>query len=306
MRARGSGYGVGRATPKGWSDVLKAWGSASVGLRPPAPPGGQDVATPYAEKRSDAGVSLRLLRRSFRAARPRRLPGKDWHVAIVVENVPLGTDPRLRKQVDQLLAAGHRVSVVTMRDSSNRVYRDRRGMRLLEYPSRREADGPLGHVGEYASAFAWATLRLGALRARGRIDVLQVCQPPDIYFPLARLLRWTGTRVVVDQRDLMPELVPVALPRRVAGRGAGAAPLRAADPEGRTRQHHGEPLPRGAAPGGGRREERGLGRLERARPGSGAGGGARPTTDPGWHPTGRLGGQDGPPGQGRPPARRGR
>jgi len=149
---------------------------------------------------------LRLLRRSFRAARPRRLPGKEWHVAIVVENVPLGTDPRLRKQVDQLLAAGHRVSVVTMRDSSNRVYRDRRGMRLLEYPSRREADGPLGHVGEYASAFAWATLRLGTLRAHGRIDVLQVCQPPDIYFPLARLLRWTGTRVVVDQRDLMPEL----------------------------------------------------------------------------------------------------
>jgi hypothetical protein len=45
------------------------------------------------------------------------------------------------------------------------------------------------------------------LRLRGRIDVLQVCQPPDIYFPLCRMLRWLGTRVVIDQRDLMPELL---------------------------------------------------------------------------------------------------
>ena len=35
--------------------------------------------------------------------------------------------------------------------------------------------------------------------------MLQLCQPPDVYFPLAWLLRLTGARVVVDQRDLMPE-----------------------------------------------------------------------------------------------------
>jgi glycosyltransferase involved in cell wall biosynthesis len=44
------------------------------------------------------------------------------------------------------------------------------------------------------------------MRWRGRIDVVQLCQPPDIYFPLARLLRRTGVRVVADQRDLMAEL----------------------------------------------------------------------------------------------------
>jgi glycosyltransferase involved in cell wall biosynthesis len=33
-----------------------------------------------------------------------------------------------------------------------------------------------------------------------------LCQPPDIYFPLARLLHWSGATVIVDQRDLMPEL----------------------------------------------------------------------------------------------------
>jgi glycosyltransferase involved in cell wall biosynthesis len=48
---------------------------------------------------------------------------------------------------------------------------------------------------------------VGRLRRRRRIDVLQLCQPPDIYFPLARVLRWSGARVLVDQRDLMPELL---------------------------------------------------------------------------------------------------
>lgn len=133
-------------------------------------------------------------------------------MAVVVENVPFGIDPRLRKQVDELLGAGHRVSVVTMHDPSNDAHRSRARLQLLEYPSRGEADGPADHVREYAWAFAWAALHLARLRLHGRIDVLQVCQPPDIYFPLTRLLRWTGTRVVVDQRDLMPELFRARYP----------------------------------------------------------------------------------------------
>ena len=128
-------------------------------------------------------------------------------MAIVVENVPLGVDTRLPKQVEVLLDAGFRVTVVTMRDDANVSFRTRPGLTLLEYPPSREPDGPLGYAVEYTWAFYWAAVRLLGLRLRGRIDVLQLCQPPDIYFPLARLLRWGGTRIVVDQRDLMPELL---------------------------------------------------------------------------------------------------
>lgn len=52
----------------------------------------------------------------------------------------------------------------------------------------------------------WAALLLGRLRRRGPIDILHVCQPPDVYFPLSKAMRWLGARVVVDQRDVMPEL----------------------------------------------------------------------------------------------------
>jgi glycosyltransferase involved in cell wall biosynthesis len=130
-----------------------------------------------------------------------------WHVAAVVENIPFGADHRLRKQVDTMLAARHRVSVVTMRDDANAPYRSVSGLRLLEYPAPREPAGPLGYVREYLWSFLWAAVLLARLRLRGRVDVLQLCQPPDIYFPLARVLRWCGARIVVDQRDLMPEIL---------------------------------------------------------------------------------------------------
>ncbi len=129
------------------------------------------------------------------------------HVLVVVENVPLGVDTRLRKQVDDLLAAGCRLTVISMRHADNEPYRELPGLTLREYPAPPEGSGPLGYAREYLLAFAWATVLALRTRLRGRIDVLHLCQPPDIYFPLAWLLRWTGSRVVVDQRDLMPELL---------------------------------------------------------------------------------------------------
>lgn len=137
---------------------------------------------------------------------------RSWHVAAVVENVPLGADHRLRKQVDAMLAAGFHVSVVTMRHDANEPYRRRPGLTLLEHSPPREPRGPLGYALEYAWSFLSATVLLTRLRLRGRIDVLQLCQPPDIYFPVAAALRWGRTRIVVDQRDLMPELLAARYP----------------------------------------------------------------------------------------------
>jgi glycosyltransferase involved in cell wall biosynthesis len=132
---------------------------------------------------------------------------------MVVENIPLGADHRLRKQVETLLAEGCRVTVISTRDDVNGPYREHRDVRLLEYVAAPELRGPIGHVVEYAWSGVAATLLLLRVRLGGRVDVVQLCQPPDIYFPLSRLLRRTGARVVVDQRDLMPELLVARYPR---------------------------------------------------------------------------------------------
>ncbi len=128
------------------------------------------------------------------------------HVLMVVENIPVGIDHRARKQVDALLASGYRVSVITRRDPGNVRYRGMPGMTMLEYRSPREPRGKAGYVVEYGASLAWATVLSLVARLRRRVDVVQFCQPPDIYFPLAWVLRGLGAKVVVDQRDLMPEL----------------------------------------------------------------------------------------------------
>ncbi len=128
------------------------------------------------------------------------------HVLIVVENVAVGIDTRLRKQIASLLGAGYRISVVTRRDPANDPYRSDPRVRLFEHRPPPEAGGLAGYLVEYGLSFLAAVAGCVRACAGGEVHVAQFCQPPDIYFPLARALRAFGIRIVLDQRDLMPEL----------------------------------------------------------------------------------------------------
>lgn len=160
-----------------------------------------------------------------RRTRQQKLSHSDqWHVGLIVENVPLGSDHRLRKQAEALLDAGYRVSVLTMRHPTNEPYRGRDRLRLLEYPPLPQGRGAVGYLVEYFLAFFWVTVLLLRLHLRARLNVVQFCQPPDIYFPIAWLFRRMGVRIVVDQRDLMPELLAARYeaPPRVISAGLHA------------------------------------------------------------------------------------
>lgn len=128
------------------------------------------------------------------------------HILIIVENIPMGLDHRVCKQVDDLLASGYKVSVVSSGHSANDPYRDLPDMTLLEYPAPQEPGGKAGYIREYGVSLGWITALSLVARLRGRVDVVQFCQPPDVYFPLAWTLRGLGAKIVADQRDLMPEL----------------------------------------------------------------------------------------------------
>jgi glycosyltransferase involved in cell wall biosynthesis len=128
------------------------------------------------------------------------------HLLMIVENLALAIDHRVRKQVGDLLAAGYRVTVIGRSAPENDGYRGMPGLTVLEYPSPPEPESLLGYVGEYTASFAWAARMSLRVLLRDRVDVLQLSQPPDIYFPLAWLFKLRGAAVVVDQRDLMPEV----------------------------------------------------------------------------------------------------
>ncbi|MFN2559714.1 MAG: glycosyltransferase [Jatrophihabitans sp.] len=134
-------------------------------------------------------------------------------ILLIVENVSIARDHRLRKQVAALDCAGYRVAVICRRDPANSVPD---GVRLLEYPAPADARSFAGFLREYAYSWAaagWLTVRL--LRDGG-LDAIQISGTPDIYFALAAPLRLFGKRVVLDQRDLSPEIYELRFQRRGA------------------------------------------------------------------------------------------
>ncbi len=115
-------------------------------------------------------------------------------------------DHRVSKQIESLIAQGYRVSVITRRHPRNRPLEADLGVRLLEYRSPPTISGRAGYLLEYGYSLATAAILALRARAKGRIDVVQICQPPDIYFVLGFLMKVLGSRLLVDQRDLLPEL----------------------------------------------------------------------------------------------------
>ena len=118
-----------------------------------------------------------------------------------------------------LVEAGYRVTIISPRggEGMDRFVETRDGIRVLRYPQR-AATGLAGYLVEYVPSMVFTTLWLLALRARGRIDVIHGCNPPDLFFLLGRLGRSLGSRYVYDQHDANPELAVTKWGDRRSGR----------------------------------------------------------------------------------------
>jgi glycosyltransferase involved in cell wall biosynthesis len=130
------------------------------------------------------------------------LPGK---ALILVENLSVPFDRRVWQECTTLRDAGWEVHVIcpqgTKRDTEREVVLD--GVRIHRYPLKAAAGGPAGYLQEYGSAL-WHTFRLA--RRVGPVDVVHACNPPDLLFLVALMLKRRGAKFVFDQHDLVPEL----------------------------------------------------------------------------------------------------
>ncbi|GAB0104499.1 glycosyltransferase family 4 protein [Nocardia sp. JMUB6875] len=130
------------------------------------------------------------------------------HILILVENLSVPFDRRVWQESRALVDAGYRVTVIcpkgTKQDREAEATIE--GVHILRYPLRAATGGPAGYLREYSLAL-FHTLRL-ALRVRraGPIDAVHACNPPDLLFLIALVLRLGGTRFVFDHHDLVPEL----------------------------------------------------------------------------------------------------
>lgn len=134
-----------------------------------------------------------------RRSESRRSP----NVLILIENIPLAIDHRLKKQAAALLSNQFQVTVICRRDPRNKTCIP--GIRVLEYPAPPEGSSLLAFAWEYIYSVImaglltiWALLRYG-------FDIVQIASTPDIYFLIAAPCRWLRRPVVFDFRDPSPE-----------------------------------------------------------------------------------------------------
>src|SRR5262249_52584969 len=127
-------------------------------------------------------------------------------ILVLTENVPLTRDARARKQIEALARRGYDVTAVCRRDPGTRVFAESIGVRLHEFRLPPEMSGKISFFWEYSVALLSAFFLCMRAALHGRFDVMQIGNPPDAQFLLTLPFKLFGSSVVVDQRDLSPEV----------------------------------------------------------------------------------------------------
>jgi glycosyltransferase involved in cell wall biosynthesis len=134
-------------------------------------------------------------------------------ILIIVQNLPVPFDRRVWLECQALVSAGYRVAVVCPKGSGDPSYQVIDAVQLYKYRPYAPGGSKLSFIAEYAYSFlatAWLTLRA---RRSGRFAVIQACNPPDIFWPIALVFRAIeGTKFVFDHHDLSPELFESRFP----------------------------------------------------------------------------------------------
>ncbi len=134
-------------------------------------------------------------------------------ILIIVQNLPLPFDRRVWLECQALKSAGYTVAAICPKGKGDPSYQVIDGIELYKYRPYAPGGSKLSFIAEYAYSFAataWQTLKA---RRKGRFAVIQACNPPDIFWPIALFFRAVnGTKFVFDHHDLCPELFESRFP----------------------------------------------------------------------------------------------
>jgi glycosyltransferase involved in cell wall biosynthesis len=127
-------------------------------------------------------------------------------VLILLENQAFVVDRRVTAEARSLLASGIGVSVICPAAPSERPHESLDGVLVRSYSPRHASGGAPSQIAEYLVALGktlW--LMIGLARSPG-FDLIQACNPPDLFFLVSWPFKLAGKRFIFDQHDLTPEL----------------------------------------------------------------------------------------------------
>jgi glycosyltransferase involved in cell wall biosynthesis len=140
--------------------------------------------------------------------RARQRPDGRPHVLMLVQNLPVPFDRRVWQEAQALIGAGYAVHVIC---PATKEYPRRRemlnGVRIYRYPPGPEARRPAAYLAEYLIAILAQLSIALSIRLRHRVQIVHICNPPDLLFLVALPLIALGSCLVYDHHDACPELM---------------------------------------------------------------------------------------------------
>lgn len=195
--------------PYGLSGLSFAWGWVSAAIR----------RMPRASSTERQWVRREQRRRLLGAA-PIPAPARDApeqapHLVVLLENQAYPNDVRVRAQVEAVRSAGWEVTVIGPTGPGHQAREEETGgVRMLRFPAAPSGRGIQHYVAEYGLSFVRLLPLAIRVAAERRVDAVLVCNPPDFLVELARPFARRGAGVVLDDRELSPELFEVKYGRR--------------------------------------------------------------------------------------------
>jgi glycosyltransferase involved in cell wall biosynthesis len=127
-------------------------------------------------------------------------------VLIFIEDGSFVFDNRVKREVKTLEADGFEVSVICPRYPGEK--RSELVGRTHVYRYRKLTfGGPvLSHLCEYGCSLLFGGLLALWISVRRGFDVIQLCNPPDVLFPIAGFFKLFGKKFIFDHHDVCPEL----------------------------------------------------------------------------------------------------
>lgn len=125
-------------------------------------------------------------------------------IAMVV-HAAYPADPRIRRQADALIRAGHRVDIFCLRGLGQKADEEADRLRVIRLPIDRAFAGVVGHMAEYVAFAGIAALRLAREHRHRRYQLVQVASVPDFLVFAAAPLKLTGVPLLLDLHEDMPE-----------------------------------------------------------------------------------------------------
>jgi glycosyltransferase involved in cell wall biosynthesis len=131
----------------------------------------------------------------------------------VVVNLPVERDRRVIRECIALEDAGYRVTVVCPRGEP-RVSRvpGTRDTSIRSFRQPWAGHGVLSFAVEFLWSFMCVAWHVGVLVTTRRVVAVQVCNPPDVFWPIALAVRAVGRKWIFDHHDLCPELYECKTP----------------------------------------------------------------------------------------------